>query len=797
MPYKKHKIFMEKISVIVGKDKIKLPEASDKSVDDVPKMEEIDRDAENERRAKEVIEKNTAWKARGQQIKSDTEEDGPKIEESKSEPDRHKLNPKNEEWTNKEKEGDKRSEKNPEDSIAEPKQKELSEKVKSMRAYEERKAIQEEEMRRDKTKYLEKYDTRMKGKTSAGKFISKMAGWLGLGDRNRIGRGKELKDTEKEFYGNLENYTTLKDRVAQIESDIFSGRRKNAKGENVRFSQEVFDRYRAKMARLELVRISTEQRDVAEKRSETWNQIEEQNHIVEQGKKSFWKSAFKHTLGNRYVRFALTTGAIGAMTGGVSSGAWLLGRGIKFGAGIVGGKLGQKGAQFAVGKLLNEEKFISNRYNKIASDYANGNINAHEYDKELEKIQLQLNRIKNLLPALVAGASAAGASYGLSKLDASTHVFDKISDKASDVLKTQKMIAEIGLAKAGEIISNTTDKAGDAIIRNAIPYTTPFHYLGFRDVPEVPDVPNSPEVNIPDSHNITREPDVFKVRVPDGAGAIKSIEVLQNHLKELYEGKDASVPKDLSDFINGDADKIAIENDWYKPLETSESISVLRGSTIEWDFENNKPVIHNAGGTPQHFFDSGAKINPTSVFENPLSSEAEADSKIPESLEVSNQDLLNLDSKIDLPLDYKFLPGENFSEPIESDHFKGMIEFIVGSDGSPQIDFDKLGITFPENLGGNYFTDNPKTIIENAVSGNPNANESINILQKQYNISDEGKIVGSSRLLPYETYRLLYEELNPAPGTPEYTFLYQRLTNLGNKITSDFGSDSLKPVDWQ
>lgn len=800
---------------------------NDVLLDDAPEKIVVDREEVNKRNAEEMRRKNEAWIKK---VKEETESNKKIVDTPARDLNHLKSHhpvSKEESVILKSETGlSKIEQENKKENEPQTKpQKELSEKVKSMRAYEERKAIQEEEMRRDKSKYLENYDKRMKGKTTAGKIISKMAGWLGLWDRNRVGRGKELRQNEGEFYGSLENFASLKDRVAQIESDILSGKRKNAKGEVKEYSQEVIDRYRAKIAKLELSRLSSEQKNVAEKRADTWNQIEEKN-AIENANLTWWKNPFRKTLGNRYMRFALMTGTIGALTGGVTSGAWLLGRGIKFGAGIVAGKIGQKGAQLAVDKLLNEEKFIRNKYNRIASDYANGKINALEYDKKIERISLQLNAIKNLLPTIVAGASAAGAGYGLSKLDASTHVFDKISDKVSDTVRSAIPVNYPGLSGVPGQIEVPDNVPTPGIVENPpISNNEPIDWLRPGDS-------THPDIEIPLSE------DAYKITVPDGAGAIKSVEALQDHLKNIYEAKGVAMPSEISDFVNGDAEKIAINNDWYRPGDANESISVSRGSTIEWDFENNRPVIHNAGDVPQHFFDSGARVSPDSVLENPVN-ESEVNvatgvdgekveintntpdeqmaneiGKTPElekitvspsivsvdtdddSFEVKVGSPLNLDSRTDLPLDYKFTPGENFSAPISSAHFNGVIDFTVGADGIPKIDFEKLGTNFPENFGGNYLTDNPKNLIDSIASSSLNPTDTENLLQKEYNISDEGRLVGNSRLMPYEMYRMLYEELQPAPGTPEYTYLYQRITDLGEKISKDLGPNALKPINW-
>ncbi len=296
---------------------------NDALFDDAPKEVKIDRDEENRKNAEEMRRRNEEYTARikGQnKIEEKVEE---KVLEDTKELNRHEimrqkiaeLNAKNEAWSQKVKEETDKNKKVEDEKVLDRNEvnqrnaeamrlqneawvargmkfdekklgelpaggfradkKELSDKAKSMRAYEEKKARQEEEMLRDKTKYLEKYDTRMKGKTAAGKFISKMAGWLGFWDKNRVGRGEELKQKEGEFYNSLENYVSLSDRVSKIQSDILSGKRKNAKGETKEYSQEVLERYRAKMARLELVRLGKEQKDVAGKRAETWNQIEE------------------------------------------------------------------------------------------------------------------------------------------------------------------------------------------------------------------------------------------------------------------------------------------------------------------------------------------------------------------------------------------------------------------------------------------------------------------------------------------------------------------------------------------
>ncbi len=268
--------------------------------------------------------------------------------------------------------------------------------------------------------YIDAYGQSVKNVNGLKKFGYKIGNFLGINRKDAFTDGfkKDNYEYEKDRKGGqtLDIFAEkrIEDRIEKYkregktdnEIQALEERYKRMIGDkNNAFSNRDFDFVKDENLRLRI------------EKKNTWEANKSKREIqaeLTMAKTGEWLDKHPHikkTLGNKWFRFAVTTGGIGLATGGIST-FFLANRVARFAGGMLGGALGK-----TIGELtLDEEKMdqmLSKRVQGLNTKYQRGYISASEYDKERESIDLTMTRYARLKQGLVIGlAGGVGAFAG-------------------------------------------------------------------------------------------------------------------------------------------------------------------------------------------------------------------------------------------------------------------------------------------------------------------------------------------------------------------------------------------------
>lgn len=291
--------------------------------------------------------------------------------------------------------------------------------------------------------YVEKYNENLKEKSGFKKGLLKIGNWLGVNSKDMsINKSEDVKESYDKYRLSLTREEYVNDRLNERAQQMLeSGKTEEEVNEYISKISHRYGTFITKASKLE-----EEYKNVSEVKRSIWGESKSKNleKINGLGKK-FWENKIvKSTIGNKWVRFALTTGTVGALSGGFS-GLFLINRSARFLGGMVGGRI----AKWSADKIANEEKILSNKLAKLEERYHRGSesekgqkwverpsdgtlyktkdksvgINSEEYIQEREKIEQSLNRIRRIKDAAVIGGAYAGG-MGAGKLSETYNPLD-------------------------------------------------------------------------------------------------------------------------------------------------------------------------------------------------------------------------------------------------------------------------------------------------------------------------------------------------------------------------------------
>jgi hypothetical protein len=200
-------------------------------------------------------------------------------------------------------------------------------------------------------------------------------------------KNKANKKTSEEAYaGLLEKPETAKEKLLQKE----------------RYENIIKNEYRKVLGR------DLTKAEIAKAQQKAQEQLKSLEPVQEKSSRFWNNKVVRNTIGNKWVRFALTTGTVGALTGGFS-GLFLVNRAARFLGGMAGGRL----TKWGMDKLANEEKIYTDKLKDLAEKYEGKEVGAREYDEKRENIELYLTRVRRAKQAaILAGAAAGGILAG-------------------------------------------------------------------------------------------------------------------------------------------------------------------------------------------------------------------------------------------------------------------------------------------------------------------------------------------------------------------------------------------------
>ena len=424
--------------------------------------------------------------------------------------------------------------------------------------------------------FIEEYDKAIKEVSPWKKTRFKVANWLGLSNKDAFIEETEAEE-KKDAY---ENAKYIRESIIRDRFHRERTRDINDRATEKKWSQEDLyafnDRYYRIVRRSENIKdlnfIKEENQLLRQAKQETWeeNKSKAEKLLQKSGEYLEQNKILKNTVGNKWFRFALTTGTIGLATGGFSS-LFLINRAARFGGGILGGRIGK----FVGDKFLNHEKILLKKSTQLDEWYKKGEISANEYDNEREKIDLILNRYAllrqtmTLTGALYGGAAAGGlANYAETHSNViNPHEKQPIVDDNKDTAPKDNTETETEKKQEG----NTTEK------------------------PKVETTPGDNTSTTPDE----TKTDTIVDNTPEQSGVekdwvIKKGEGIENSLiRQIEHNPDMAKElgwngtEDLHKFAQGEAHRIALSEGYVDP-KTGAERWVYNADTQEIAYELHK-----------------------------------------------------------------------------------------------------------------------------------------------------------------------------------------------------------------
>ncbi|MBP6912189.1 MAG: hypothetical protein KBB88_03255 [Candidatus Pacebacteria bacterium] len=270
-----------------------------------------------------------------------------------------------------------------------------------------------------------------------------------------------------------------------------------------------------------------------------------------------------------------------ALLSGVGAGAWALRAVAGSFGGYYGGKLGRNIGQKLGKKYFNNQS--GRKVEKIIASYSEGHISISEYQKKLEKLGLNANRVT----ALCAIAGGVGGALEGAKLEGFGYDIAQHYIHADAPVYHQEVRGSLHEHHA--ITHDQRVSAG---------HTTT----------ESPDVPNDTLEN-PDPSLLEQDGDklnTLTVTVKDGKGLISMFQDAHDRFTAEYvhDGEiDASAPEGVKSFLAKSPVEWAQESGGYDMSADAtggnglESILVQKGATLDIDTHTGSIIFHNGADT--------------------------------------------------------------------------------------------------------------------------------------------------------------------------------------------------------
>lgn len=279
-----------------------------------------------------------------------------------------------------------------------------------------------------KKDYVNDYARNVEKMSGFKRGAAKVLNWFGFKNKHTW-TNPELKQSE-EHYANRNELSLLK-RVIEVEKDFVNGdrvrnKRFDAKGNETVTAQEAFKRYRRIMDTIEqrreeerradggkayLTEMKKTRDEIQAERENAWPKSKVMENLKEKIAVLNQNKIFRSTVGNKYVRFGLTTGVIGFATGGLGNVLFYGTRAARFLGGAAAGGLARKGLD----AWVKEEKILQKEIDALDAQYQSKAITQSQYDSKRLRIDMYMNRIKRGKEAagIAAGlVGATGAGYG-------------------------------------------------------------------------------------------------------------------------------------------------------------------------------------------------------------------------------------------------------------------------------------------------------------------------------------------------------------------------------------------------
>ncbi len=465
------------------------------------------------------------------------------------------------------------------------------------------------QIQKKKEDYINDYTKSVKKKWGITRGLIRLGNWFGITNKHDVKAAQEKEDA---YYERRD--LTLDQRENELSTAYANGERVRNKrfdkdgNETVNFTEALM-RYRRIREKIEsrreeqLEKMKVERDSLHASREKAWTTEKEEKFKAEFMKnlnKVTSNVVYKTLLGNRYVRFALISGLVGAATGGLGSAAFWATKSARF----VGGAVAGAGTKKLLDKKFNEGDMFKNEIDELDLAYKNKIISGKEYDKQRTALDAKVNRWKSgkTLAGLAVGVGAAELSSDYLATPLQEGVETAIDHAEKGIEFQNQMMQEAArntVESLGRGAEYVKDSAGNLVERIRSMDMNPFDGNNTSAGIPVPEDGGLAAGAGRVAERVTDQIPAVEIAYPEAMqvssrGALDTIAKFKDQLHDFYDGKPtAEIPPLVQHMFDTPDNQLTQELGLYDPnaADGAESHTMPKGSTI--GFKDNMLQLHN------------------------------------------------------------------------------------------------------------------------------------------------------------------------------------------------------------